>query len=412
MAFPRRETALHLLFLHPDGARVALQTVTVTTPTYYGQHVLEAAPPGTRLLRRLHFRALGEAEGVLRAETVWQLHTDAPEGLDWQPLDALTGPGRDWAGAARLPATPRRAPWMHPDWQAGALAWLDAELGAQGRTRLGEPTVLKHWQISLLWQVETTGGRVYFKAVPDFFGREVQVTPRLAAELPGAAPPVLAADEERGFLLLREAGQTQEAPDLPALMRHLAWVQRRSLPLLPRLPLQDRSPGLLLARLDDLFSDACLRPGEEGGLTADEAAALRARRPELEAALKHLDASPLPLTLGHGDLHGGNVVVDGAGRFTVLDWSDACRIHPFLDANAAYLSAAPAGAVEEAHTAYLSAWTDLLPLENLRALHADALQVGELLRALGYVDGIQPHVEDPAEWHGAHLYHLRKLLEG
>lgn len=277
---------------------------------------------------------------------------------------------------------------------------------------MGEATVLKHWQISLLWQVETTGGRVYFKAVPDFFGREVRVTPRLAAELPGAAPPVLAADEERGFLLLKGAGQTQDALDLPALMRHLAWVQRRSLPLLSHLPLQDRSPNFLRARLDDLFSDACLLPGEEGGLSAGEAATLRAQRPELEAALARLAASPLPLTLGHGDLHGGNVVVDGAGRFTVLDWSDACRLHPFLDANAAYFAQAPAEAVEEAHAAYLDAWTDLLPPDELRALHADGLRAGELLRALGYVDGIQPHVEDRAEWHGAHLYHLRKLLEG
>ncbi|AHX26540.1 hypothetical protein [Deinococcus deserti] len=48
----------------------------------------------------------------------------------------------------------------------------------------------------------------------------------------------------------------------------------------------------------------------------------------------------------------------------------------------------------------------------MRSLHADALRAAELLRALGYVDGIQPYMDDPTEWHGAHLLHLRRLLPG
>ncbi|WP_194165307.1 phosphotransferase family protein [Deinococcus terrestris] len=283
----------------------------------------------------------------------------------------------------------------------------------QGLTRTGEPTVLKHWQISLLWRVPTSGGPVYLKAVPDFFAREVRVTPARAAGVPGAAPPVLAADEGRGLLLLADAGTDVDAPDLPALLRHVARVQRASLPLLPALGLEDRGPAQVRSRLADLFSDEVLLVGEEGGLTPGEAGRLRALRPELEAALTRLEASPLPLTLGHGDLHGGNVV-ERAGEFTLLDWSDACVTHPFLDANAAYLTAhgtpTPPEDIAAAHDAYLSEWADLAPLDDLRGLHADALRAGELFRALGYVDNIQPHVEDPQEWRGAHLEHLRKVL--
>ncbi|WP_084050681.1 phosphotransferase [Deinococcus hopiensis] len=416
---PRRETALHLLFLHPDGERVALHSVSVTTMTYYGEHVPNAAPAHlrARLLRRLHFRGLGEEGGVRRAESVWHLHTDELDRLEWRAAWDLTEVQRTWVEAARTPATPRRAPWMRAEWHTQALAWLDAELAAQGLVRRGGPVTLKHWQISLLWRVETDGGtRVYLKAVPDFFRREVAITPKLACALPSSAPPVLAADEARGLLLMGDAGEGQDAPDLPTLMQHLAWLQRESVALLPDLPLPDHGPEYVLSRLDALFSAAALLVGEEGGLSADEAAALRARRPKLEAALARLATSPLPRTLGHGDLHGGNVVARGES-FTFLDWSDVSRTHPFLDADAAYFlpyDAAPAGGrkvVEEAHDAYLDAWADFAPLSELRALHADALRVAELYRALGYVDGIQPHVEDPAEWRGAHLPHLRKLLK-
>lgn len=413
---PRRETTLHLLLTHPDGERVGQRTLTVGTTTYYGANVLEAARAAglpVRLLRRLAFNSGGEEGGVVRAETIWQVHADdPPPGLVWQCPDGWPERERAWAHAALTPHTPRRAPWFHPDWAAGTLAWLDEELRAQGLTRTGEPTVLKHWQISLLWRVPTSGGVVYLKAVPDFFGREVRVTPALAA-VPGAAPPVLAAHQGRGLLLLAEAGTDVDAPDLPALLRHLARVQRASLRLLPDLGLEDRGPAQVRSRLDDLLSDGVLLVGEEGGLTPGEAGRLRALRPELGAALSRLEASPLPLTLGHGDLHGGNVV-ERAGGFTLLDWSDACVTHPFLDANAAYLAPhgtpVPADEVEAAHTAYLEEWADLAPLEDLRALHADALRVGELFRALGYVEGIQPHVEDPQEWRGAHLEHLRTLL--
>ena len=235
---------------------------------------------------------------------------------------------------------------------------------------------MKHWQISLLWRVPTQGGDVYFKAVPDFFAREVTVTARLATEVPGAAPPVLAADTGRGFLLLDGCGAAGGDPE--AALRQLARVQRATRPLLPELKLRGRGPAYLLARLDALLSDASLHADEHGphpdALTPAEAATLRARRPKLEAALERLRVSPIPLTLGHGDLHGGNVTTRGE-QVTLLDWSDASLTHPFLDANPAYLfpdgSDPDAAVLEAARDAYLREWSDLAPPDELRALHAD-----------------------------------------
>ncbi|PTA68843.1 phosphotransferase [Deinococcus arcticus] len=405
----RRQTTLHLLLTH--GGVAAHHTLTVHTPTYYGQHVLDAARAAGLdgwLGRRLAFSPQGTAGGVTRAECVWHLHSAAPLGPAAAPDEA---PARaiGWRQAAL--SLPPPTPWFHRSWRALALEWLDTELAAQGLSRTGGPEVLKHWQISLLWRVPTTGGQVYFKAAPEFFAREVHLTPVLARELVGAAPGVLAADTARGFLLLADAGETG-TDDLEGLMRHLAAVQRASRPLLPRLALRDRGPGYLRRWWPRLLGDEVLLVGQPGGLTPAEAAALRGRHTELDAALARLAASSLPPTLGHGDLHSGNVATQG-GAFTLLDWSDACCTHPFLDAQPASLAPdATPGALAAARDAYLAAWTDCAPLDELRALHSDAALAGELLRALGYVDGIQGAVADKTEWHGVHLDHLRRLLPG
>lgn len=423
MSDVRRETTLHLLFL--QGSQAAIHTVMLDQPTYYGSNICEAAVGAglrARPLRRVFFHYQGEVAGVRKAESVWQLDPLDDAGLDWRDVADLTERERGWVDIARRP--PSNVPWMHVGWFAGALAWVDNELAAQGWRRHGDPRVLKHWQISALWEVETTHGRVFFKAVPEFFVREVKVTPPLARELEGAAPPVLAADEERGFLLLADAGAVVDEAefDLNALMRHVARLQRESVPLLSewlsRWSLHTRGPEYVLSWLDHLLSDECLLLGHEDGFTPQEATKLRARRPALEGALHRLSASPLPRTLGHGDLHGGNVV-QWDGQFTILDWSDVCLTHPFMDINPAYFLPNPwenslspdQERVNAATDAYLQGWTDFAPLDDLRALLRDGLKAAELYRALSYVDGLQGAVEDKTEWHGTHLIHLRKVLE-
>lgn len=410
MSEVRHETTLHLLFLKDEQA--ALQTLTTDQTSYFGANVAEAAGLGARLLRRVYFKYDGEVAGVHRTESVWHMENVNMSGLNWQPVTALSETVQAWVKTAQHP--PSNVPWMREGWFTAALDWVDTELAAQGWLRKGEPKVLKHGQISALWQVGTTHGKVYFKAVPDFFRREVELTPLLARELTGAAPPVLAADLDRGFLLLGDAGaEVSESPDLNAIMRHWGRLQRESVPLVSAWKLRDRGPEYVLSWLEVLLSDQCLLVDGEVCFTPVEAAQLRSKRPELQAALQRLAQSTIPRTLGHGDLHGGNMTKQG-GEYTVLDWSDVCLTHPFLDVNPAYFYPwqvdPPPEAVAQARDIYLKEWTAFAPLGELQSLFKDGRLVGELFRALGYVDGLQGAVEDKTEWQFAHVHHLRRIL--
>ncbi|WP_019588319.1 aminoglycoside phosphotransferase family protein [Deinococcus apachensis] len=424
---PPLRTTLHAVIAHPDGQRVAavsgmLPSAVVTENTFVGSGISGAFPalaPWLAPLRRLGFARLPtEPDGTLVRESIWQLDpvTDV-SGVEWATPDALPEHQQFWAESALTPIPDLRPEFARPGWAAGALAWLDGELREQGLTRRGWPDPLKHWGISALWRVPLVeGGPLYLKAVPAFFAREVPVTCLLSREIPGAAPPVLAADTGRNLLLLAHAGDVpDEAENGVTLAAHLAWVQRASLPLLPEfraLGLPDHGPEWVTSLLPELLRDEHFMVGEAEGLTPDEAAKLRALEPRVREACARLAASPLPRVAGHGDLHRWNTVRDGEGQWTLLDWSDASVTHPFLDADPAYLAPEDAGAdtLEAVENAYLSAWTDLLPLPELRALLREARLVGEVYRALGYTHAINLHLEDRAGWRAAHLEHLRGLL--
>jgi Phosphotransferase enzyme family len=420
-----QQVELVALERHPDGARWRLTRAGYMGSVFYGPALAELLP-GAAPIRRLSHE-LRPGESVRRV--VWLLDSDG-QGDGWLSPDALPGELQPWVQAALAPEPENQPHWQRRGGWAALLSWLDAELHEQGRVRTGVPQVLKDWDISFLMRVQTTdiagaeGGTVYLKALPDFFRAEVRVTCTLWHELPGAAARVLAADIGRGLLLLSDAGEPligtcsgwitppADAPhwtsaDSAALMRQLARIQRGAerLPLLGTLP--DHGPEWVLGHLPRLLAGPLFRTEMEGGLNPVEVAALLALRPRLQAALERLIASPVPRTLGHGDLHKGNVLRQGQA-FTLLDWSDASRTHPFLDGGPLYL--VPESRRPEAEDVYLQAWTEFLPLPELRALLQDAALVGELYRVLGYTENIQPFVYGHA-WDDAHVLHFRELLK-
>jgi hypothetical protein len=171
-----------------------------------------------------------------------------------------------------------------------------------------------------LWLKINGGGTTYEPALLDLMrGRPL-------------VPFVVATEPSRGWTLLADAGRS---------MREIGGgddeVVERWLDVLPR-----------YARLQQSFAgsaDAARVAGVPDHSSQSLLAALRRLAPlsaraedllalDLTPLVETVDASGVPTTVEHGDLHGANVFVDGGGRVSVIDWGDAAIGHPFMSLQA------------------------------------------------------------------------------
>jgi hypothetical protein len=224
------------------------------------------------------------------------------------------------------PVPPERPAWSRPDWHAEAEAWVGSTL---------EP--VRIWPLSAVLRGELDGEPVYLKAVFTVFHHEPAVTQALARGHPGLVPDVLRIDAERGWLLMRELTGIpgSECDSAAAALQTLetiqnAWSGRADELLL--LGAQDRRLSRLEASIAELVES-----------TAPE---LAAAVPPLEGACQVLAARGVRETIGHGDFHQGNVVVD-RGRAVIFDWSDACVAHPSFDRHRFYFDPAQPSSYED-----------------------------------------------------------------
>ncbi|MFI9330358.1 phosphotransferase [Kitasatospora sp. NPDC052868] len=250
---------------------------------------------------------------------------ERPTGLEPRPPQAET--------AALLGPAERRAGWATPSGLREALDWAEQALRLAGRPAAGRAEQVRTWNLSGLFRFTTPGGDAWLKAInPAFNARESEVIALLRTVDPTLVPAVLAADPERGRLLLDHVpgedcwGPSAEAvadvlPRLVAAQAALAADGRAAAAGLP-----DRTPAALVGRVRTLLD----RPEATAELTAEELAAARALADRLPALVEELAACGLPETLVHGDFHPGNWRSDGRNT-VVVDYADSCFGHPALD---------------------------------------------------------------------------------
>jgi Phosphotransferase enzyme family len=218
--------------------------------------------------------------------------------------------------------------WEDRDWLAEAHAWIHAHAAVTGE--IDQPHV--RWWSTVL-RVPTPDGALYFKAVAPVHRFEAPLTAFLAGLDRGHVPDVVAVDEERGWMLMRDGGvRLRELVNSPSDLHHwerllpeYAGLQIETAPhaeTLLALGVPDERLSVLPRHLRELLA---ARPS---GLTPEEYEQLLEDVPRVEVLCRELAAFGVPETIQHDDLHDGQVFVRD-GRYLFFDWGDSCVSHPF-----------------------------------------------------------------------------------
>ena len=236
-------------------------------------------------------------------------------------------------------------------------------------------------------RVPLVDGSVWLKACAPVQAFEPHLTAELCARWPDRVSDVLGCNEERGWLLLADAGTPVGALGNPPE----AWLV--ALPLYAELQRGEAAyahehlaygvPDLRLARLPERYDellqlDLPLEPGE-----IDQ---LRRFAPRFVELCDELAAHEVPETIQHDDLHHANLYARHS-RLRVLDWGDTSIAHPFasLVVTFRFLEERTGLAATDPwfarlRDAYLEPWGG-----NLHDALALAVRVGTFARALAYV---------------------------
>jgi aminoglycoside phosphotransferase (APT) family kinase protein len=278
--------------------------------------------------------------------------------------------------------------WTDPTWLAGATAWIDEHAERTGE--IEQPHV-RAWVTAL--RVPTADGTLWFKANVPALAHELPVIEILGARFPLAVPELVAVDEERHWMLMRDGGeQLSRVIERERRLEH--WLD--VLPLYAELQIAAAADAdQLIARgapdrgLTILATQYAQLVDRVEGLADLERAALRALVPHATALCDELASLGLPSTIQHDDLHDNNVLTRD-GQYVVFDWGDSCVTHPFLTMSVTLEGVIAWGIDDVENSAHLGPFRDayLEPFTAFAAKHEldaaldAALRLGWVCRAL------------------------------
>ena len=360
------------LVLVQNGAVLGcLPPVELSMPWWPESHDVVAAVRGRFGIDVTVLRLLqAPSDRLWGGHVTYLAETDSPPTISLDP----------YAGDP-LADHPLRQVWARPGGPGALLAWAEEELADRGTRLTGRPEQIRSWNLSAIWRLPTSAGRVWLKAVPSFFAHEGTVidwvgpetAPRLVAHAPGrvlmAEIPGPSNHDTRGADLL-----------LP-MVDLLTRLQERSVDRTDELVgrgVPNRRLAVMLPRILAVVDQ------HASSLTAAEGEALDLLVHDLPRRLADIDSCGIPDALVHGDFHPGNVggPVD---QYVILDWGDSFAGNPLIDELAFVRRLGPADRAA-AREAFLSAWRRIAPSADPERAASLLRPVLPLLAAVMYAD--------------------------
>jgi hypothetical protein len=352
--------------------------------------------------------------GDLPAGARWVCRADLPALPPPASADDIDG-WLDWFEGDR----PNRRPWYRPGFFRQMVDALPPRLG---QTPLAVEQV-RSWERSSILRIHTADdSSLYLKSIPQMFAHEPALSAWLAAQSPIQFPGVIDIRPGCDFIMSAYEGTPLiEQPDVDIWGKALAeyaalqvgWASQVS--ELRALGVPERGLDWIAAHIDGLLADESLLRGGLWPLTDEQIATLRALAPRLHAACDALTAYNIPISLEHGDLWTGQIVIRPDGGFCFTDWSDSaitCPLFslPFFLAEVHNELPGVPDAPERLRDAYLAPWTAYEPMPHLLEAYEYVRLLSPLYTALQYAYDILPRMEIRWEMENMVGYNLRLLL--
>lgn len=276
--------------------------------------------------------------------------------------------------------------------------------------------IVKSTDMSIVLKGITDTGTAYLKSVNEAAQFEAGLTAFIAHEFTGRTVELLAIEDHENWILMRElpGKSLREVATMDAYTSFIssyADFQKETIPKkseLLSLGVIDRRLPVLRQEIEEHLEALC-----GTGLDKEETDKILALKPELLSACYKM-LGVLPDALDHGDLHSGNVFVEGE-TYRFFDWGDASVTHPFLSVRVFWNALFELleedtdenwmKKMAEFRPFYLDRWKDYAPADVLERQLYLAEQVGCVYRALSWHLYITPFRLDkeysfnkPAQW--------------
>ena len=296
----------------------------------------------------------------------------------WYEFELLECPPSKlrWIKGTMHPAPELREPWHRPGWLEKTLTDVRRGLMQKGIVPTGPAIQYQHTSITGMVTINTQHGRLWIKAIPKIFSHESSVIRWIAQHRPDVVPEVILATDD-WWISKDIPAAADTLPDCDYL-EVMSSIQQDSIDKqdeLLGLGCPDRSIEELTTRFAAILNRNDL-------LDKDRQATLKKVLPRLDRTCIEIATLGFPRTLVHGDLRPSNVLWTGK-TWVIIDWTDACLSHPFIDL-ATVLYAAPSEERIRRSSIFAKCWVPFVGSKATERAIASASVLGAAHQAVSY----------------------------
>jgi hypothetical protein len=300
---------------------------------------------------------------------------------------------------------------IHPT----ALNWVDLQLAKHDLAPIDKLESVHDMAWSMVAKVIHEQGVWYFKALTPHIAYELDVTIKLATAYPEDLGKVIAHDTEKRYLLVEDLGSNlfDYSPQSEAFglwqkaLANYAQLQKRvaTLGLTEFSGLPNRTLEALPEEVLPII-ERCIgiTPREgEAPVTLDDVEWIKRFFESWSEIVKEINELPIPNSIHHGDLHGGNIAV--LDKPVVFDWGDSSWSHPFVtfyvsaDACLNHFGLVDEDSNDALQEAYLTPWLEYGSLSQLKSTLEKVNRISPLVMLLSWAYAISNKADPRAlEW--------------